>query len=307
MNKKPNIHNSIKKNGKSFHWASRMLGDKEKQNAQKAYEFFRYIDDICDESGNAEWSLMRLNQIKEELNINFSQDPTVRLILELKKQLQIGPTLIKQFIEGIEWDIHHNQIANQAQLLRYGYGVASTVGILMCYVLNVEERSAFRFAIDLGIAMQLTNIARDVLEDARMGRIYLPQTWFGVPISPSDILYNEKLRPDVFYAINRCLTLAENYYDSANDGMRYLAPRARVSIMIALRVYKKIGQKIQSMNSSQYWKISRVYTTKWEKIGASVGALFDYLSKRCYSPSSPPLPHQSSLHEEIEDLVCHAL
>lgn len=307
MSKAPNVHESIKKNGKSFHWASHVLGENEKHKAQKIYAFCRHIDDIADESDSAEWALMRLNQIKEEFDKNLSQDPNVRLMLELKQELNINPVLIQQLIDGVEWDMHHNRIASQAQLLRYSYGVASTVGILMCYVLKVKDPNALRFAVDLGIAMQLTNIARDVLEDARIDRVYLPQSWFSAPMHPDDILDNEKRRLDVFEAINRCLALADNYYESADDGMRYLPPRARISIMIASRVYQKIGKKIQSMKALQYWQCSRVYTSKGEKAGASMRALFDFISKRRYSVANPCVAHQSTLHEEIEDLICHAL
>lgn len=144
----------------------------------------------------------------------------------------------------------------------------------MCPILGCMNRHAFSFAIDMGIAMQLTNIARDVLEDAKMGRRYLPANWVG-QLSASDILAcantpDSREAIQVKAGIDRLLSLADAYYDSGRKGLVYLPPRAHIAIAVAANVYREIGQKLRRCRLN--WSAGRVVTNKLEKVMASGGA-----------------------------------
>ena len=125
-------------------------------------------------------------------------------------------------VDGLLMDQHPVRVDDEAGLVRYCYHVAGTVGLMMCHILDARSSDAYAFAIDLGIAMQLTNISRDVLEDARMGRRYLPAAWVG-DITPDEIVaaaagHNDRVRAQVTTGVARALNLAEQYYASGIRG-----------------------------------------------------------------------------------------
>jgi phytoene synthase len=184
-------------------------------------------------------------------------------------------------------------IRDEAELLRYCHAVAGTVGLMMCRVLNCENQRADSFAIDLGIAMQLTNIARDVLEDAKMGRRYLPARWVDLPaseIARADVSCHEP----VATAVNLVLDLAENYYQSALLGIQLLPLRSRLSIIVALRSYRQIGWVLKR-RGLPWWK-GRVFVTKPEKTLLSLRSLVDL------KPMKVP-SHKKRLHQYLLGLA----
>ena len=181
---------------------------------------------------------------------------------------------IQHLLDGLLFDQGHVAIKSEDALIKYAYQVAGTVGLLMCPVLGCQKRHAFSFAVDMGIAMQLTNIARDVLEDAKMGRRYLPANWVG-QLSASDILAcantpDSREAIQVKAGIDRLLSLADAYYDSGRKGLVYLPPRAHIAIAVAANVYREIGQKLRRRRLN--WSAGRVVTNKLEKVMASGGA-----------------------------------
>jgi phytoene synthase len=116
---------------------------------------------------------------------------------------------------------------------------------MMCPVLKVREPTAWGYAIDLGIAMQLTNICRDVLEDAQNGRVYLPQTWFKSPLSPQGIVSDPQREDEISENVLKALAVAESHYDSAIEGLVFIPSRTRLAICVALSLYREIGRKIE--------------------------------------------------------------
>lgn len=283
--------------GKSFHWAAMVLPAQQLRDAKCVYAFCRYIDDIVDEEEN---SAEKIAAIKQQIKSRQSTNPIVRDILSLQSRLQIKTELLMQLIDGVYNDVDLQSIMDEAALLRYSYGVASTVGLLMCAVFHVTDKNALRFAIDLGLAMQLTNIARDVQEDAERGRVYLPQAWFKQSVTAEDILSNRIDQEDFSRVHQHLLRLADRYYASADFGLAYLPFRARLSIIIASRVYAKIGQKIKQLTLTEYFASNRIYTTTTEKISASIAALRELLSHKKYFTANE---HNHELHDAIEDLV----
>ena len=181
----------LKKKGRSFHWARRLLNAQHAARATRLYYLCRYLDDLADETTCVEHSRTILNEIKCSIQSGQSTNPVICDGLLLIDECKINPQFLCELIDGVCSDLQHVAIADMDGLLRYCYQVAGTVGLMMCSVLDVKDPKAFPHAVDLGIAMQLTNICRDVRDDALAGRRYLPATMLG------DMATNELVEPSV--------------------------------------------------------------------------------------------------------------
>ncbi|MGB2496627.1 MAG: phytoene/squalene synthase family protein, partial [Candidatus Puniceispirillaceae bacterium] len=239
---------SLAANGKSFHWARRFLGARMGNDAARLYAFCRLLDDMAD--GDIENGPARLRAIRDDLAAGRpGDDPALQAFLPLMAEKRFPAEVLVALIDGLlEDQLDMVALADEAALLRYAYRVAGTVGLLMCHVLDCHAPAARAHAIDLGIAMQLTNIARDVLEDADMNRRYIPGDWVG-GATPADILAaaqapGSDVHADVTNAVARLLDIAETFYASGAQGYRYLPWRAHLSIAIAARVYRQIGVQL---------------------------------------------------------------
>ncbi len=288
---------SLKKNGKSFYWASRFLGRKMSQNASILYAFCRVLDDIADE--DIEDGPIRLSQIKKQIRdqTNIS-DPLLEEFLPFFKQMKLPEKALGDLIEGLLMDQKDVNIQNEAELIQYSYHVAGTVGWMMCPVLECRDKKAFAFALDLGIAMQLTNIARDVCEDARMGRRYLPADWVD-NISPSEILEasknpNSKNIKLIKLAILKLLDLADRYYQSGVKGLVYLPWKAHLAIGIAAYVYQKIGLQLKANRVN--WQDGRTITSNFAKIQSSCVAFTLLFSRLRKLPE-----HNINMHQHLSE------
>jgi phytoene synthase len=162
------------------------------------------------------------------------------------RECGIDDALVLELISGALSDLDDVRMRDEATLLRYCYQVAGTVGLMMCRVLDVDDPRAFPHAVDLGIAMQLTNICRDVAADAAMGRRYLPATLIG-DLQAMDLVDPVFDRRDTIRdGILSLLTLADDYYRSGEAGLSYLPLQARAGILVASRVYHGIGEELRS-------------------------------------------------------------
>lgn len=178
-------HQALAANGKSFNWARRFLGRRMGGDAATLYRFCRVLDDMAD--GDIANGPQRLLTIRDDLAANRrATDPLLVDFLPFISAQNLPVPVIIALIDGLLQDQQPVAIHDARALCRYAYRVAGTVGLLMCQVLDCDDDAARAHAIDLGIAMQLTNIARDVLEDAEMGRRYLPASWAG-DLSPAHI------------------------------------------------------------------------------------------------------------------------
>jgi phytoene synthase len=204
---------------------------------------------------------------------------------------------VLSLIDGIQSDLTMRHLQDETSLLRYAYQVAGTVGLLMCVVLDVRDKQAWPFAIDLGIAMQLTNIARDVGQDAEMNRIYLPANWCG------DLSAQQVLTPDAQQAhslqvsTKRLLALAQEYYQSGLSGVVYLPPAARYGIIVAAHVYGEIGHTI-ARSGYRSWD-RRAVVSQSRKAVCAASALMRYALYPSLRKSNPR--HASALHQHLQD------
>ena len=302
---------TLAKNGKSFYWASRLLGRQMAKDAAELYSLCRLLDDIADgdmDGLDTKEGTHRLCHIRRQLTqIDAGKtleqpDPALLQYMQVMNRLQMPVMPLIHLLDGLLLDQSTMLLKDEADLVTYAYHVAGAVGLLMCPVLGCDDRTAFRFAVDMGIGMQLTNIARDILEDAQMGRRYLPESWTG-QLSPDQIVACAKAPESQNYkqiqsAADRLLTLADQYYESGRLGLRFLPVRARYGIAVASEVYRSIGTKLRARKLR--WGDGRVVTSKSEKLSASLQAL-----SKLYR--LPKATHNSNLHAPLTSLLDEAL
>ena len=236
------------KKGKTFYWAKLFLSKYAGKQATRLYRFCRYVDDLADEVPDKSQAFDCLNRIKAELNACKSNDVIITDALALFDECDIPIQIPIELINGVMADLALVRIKTEAQLSEYCYQVAGTVGIMMCKVLNVSEQKALFHAIDLGIAMQLTNIVRDVYVDALMDRVYFPESLTGTLSADDIIALNDTEHTKIIQASQALLKQADLYYASGYTGLVHLSFRSRVSILIAAKLYQHIGFKIKRMH-----------------------------------------------------------
>jgi len=284
--------------GESFHWAKRFLGKKMGYDAARLYSFCRVLDDMAD--GDIPNGHEHLINIQNTLNSGgWDNHPFLNQFSSMVEEYQLPTEVIEALVEGLMDDQEPEVlIRDEAELVQYGYKVAGTVGLLMCCVLNTNDPRAKPHAVDLGIGMQLTNIARDVVVDAKMGRRYLPGSWVN-DMTPEEILEAAK-NPEgenaalISKAVRRLLSLAEEYYASGRTGLSYLPARAHFSIGVAAKVYRQIG--IQLLRSKQSWWGPKQVTSKSSKVFCTLRASLGMFRRFPH----PRGNHNNKLHTFLE-------
>ncbi len=273
---------SIKSEGKSFYWASFFLPKKNRIAASRLYSICRYLDDVADNSKLDTSSEIKniFNQIKEnessEINIFFK-----------KNNINLG--ILKDLIDGLISDQQNVRVTDEKELIDYSYKVAGTVGLMMLPIINTKDAEARKHAIDLGIAMQLTNIARDVYEDAKMNRVYLPKEWLG-QVSVSDLIDNkldDQKKRLIELSIKNLIELSDKFYANGFSGMKFIPLRTRLAIFFAAKIYKGIGEKIKS--GGYVYKLERIYLNKLEKLWITIISIPEFLFLKNIFKSYKPI------------------
>ena len=287
--------------GESFHWAKRFLGKKMGYDAARLYSFCRVLDDMAD--GDIPNGHEHLTDIQNTLNNGgWDGHPFLNQFSSMVEEYRLPTEVIGALVEGLMDDQEPEVlIKDEEELIQYAYKVAGTVGLLMCCVLNTSNPKAKPHAVDLGIGMQLTNIARDVVVDAKMGRRYLPGNWVN-NMTPEEILVASE-NPDsenaaiISSAVRRLLSLAEEYYASGRVGLSYLPARAHFSIGVAAKVYRQIG--IQLLRSRQSWWGPKQVTSKGSKLFCTVRASFGMFRRFPHTRAK----HNTKLHSGLESYM----
>ena len=266
-----NSSTDLKREGKSFYWASFFLPKSSKKNAGILYSICRYFDDIADKHSQDQSNYLK-NSIEE---IKNNKNNKVNVFL---KKNNINNAIFIDLIDGLILDQKNIRIQNKEELIKYSYHVAGTVGLMMSKIIGVKHLNAAKSAIDLGIAMQLTNIARDVYEDSKMERIYLPANW--LPNVSLKYLNNKReldLKNDekISNAIQKVISLSEEFYKNGFAGLKYIPFSSRLGIFIAANVYRGIGIKIKS-NKKKYFR-ERVYLNSFEKSYITIKSIFFFI------------------------------
>jgi len=229
----------------SFHTAGLLLPAQVRDHASALYAFCRVADDIADGGGGND----RIDALRVRLEAAYAgrprNSPVDRAFAAVVALHGVPREVPEALLEGLAWDVAGRDYETLADLEAYAARVAGTVGVMMALVMGVRDAGALARAADLGVAMQFTNIARDVGEDARMGRIYLPRQWLReAGVAPESLLQNAAWSPALSRVVARLLGVAEGLYARASGGISHLPFGCRTGIHAARCIYAEIGRMI---------------------------------------------------------------
>ena len=258
---------AIRTGSLSFHAASKLLPSKVRDPALALYAFCRLADDAVDENDEKATAVLAL---KERLDLVYNgtprQAPADRAFAAIVEQFDMPRALPDALLEGLAWDAVEKRYQTLSDVRAYSARVASAVGAMMCVLMGVRDADALARACDLGVAMQLTNIARDVGEDARARRIYLPLDWMEeAGIETESFFQNPEANDAVRDMVKRLLREAERLYHRSEAGISALPLQARTGIYAARLIYAGIGADLKGAGFDSINR--RAHTTKAQKIG----------------------------------------
>jgi len=231
---------------RSFHIASQFLPLTLRESACGLYAFCRIADDLVDLGDDPHQALQTLHRRLDLIYAGAPENqPVDRVLSQVVTDHGLPRALLDALLEGFEWDATNRRYETLDDVLEYGARVAGTVGVMMAILMGVRDVHALARAADLGVAMQLTNICRDVGEDARAGRLYLPRSLLRQQgIDPEDLIRNPRPSPALTAVLIRMLGEADKRYQRADEGIRQLPRRCRPGILAARRLYAEIGHKV---------------------------------------------------------------
>ena len=266
---------------KSFSWAGYFLPKKTFNKCSALYDFCRVADNIADDDGEIESKKKKFDQFENDFNQKKFDDPVIKNMWDLIEEFKISLIIVQDLLNGIKSDIKDKVKLNcKKDLLIYSYRVAGTVGLMMAKIMKVNKKSSLNSAIDLGIAMQLTNISRDVIEDSKNNRFYI----------------NEN-----FEEISSTINLADTFYKNSFYSIKDIPISFRFSILVARRVYRKIGHKILSKkNLENYQNSGKIYVSSTEKALETFLSIFDLIKLSFSYKKDDQIQHDHNLiNEEI--------
>ena len=266
---------------KSFNWAGFFLPKQTYKKCSTLYNFCRVADNIADDPNPLDVKKNKFIEFKDNFNKKNFENPVIENMWKLIDEFNIPLKVVHDLLDGINSDIKNNiKLNTKKELLIYSYRVAGTVGLMMAKILKVKKKSSLKSAIDLGIAMQLTNISRDVIEDLNNDRSYINQR---------------------FEDIKSTIELSEKFYENSFYSIREIPISFRFSILIARRVYRKIGHKIlKKQNIENYKKSGKIYVTNFEKITETFLAILDLFQLLLMRKDDTDIQHDHFLiNEEI--------
>ena len=252
------MNNLLKKHAKSFYWASFFLSKIVIKKSTVLYNFCRTLDDIADENNGLKIKKENFSKFKKDfLDKNF-KNPIIREMWLIIDSEKISRKIVLDLFDGVESDLQEKvNLKSKKDLLIYSYKVAGTVGLMMSKILQVKDKEALKGAVDLGIAMQLTNIARDVVEDEKSNRSYIESK---------------------FSSIKQTIEDSEVFYEKSFDSISKIPLRSRFSVIVARRIYKKINDYIlKQKNIENYIKAGKIYVPLTSKINETFLSFFDFL------------------------------
>jgi len=250
---------------KSFNWAGFFLPKKTFLNCSALYDFCRTVDNIADNDDELDVKKNNLLDFKNNFNNKDYNNIIIKNMWSLIDRFDISTKIINDLFDGVESDLKEKvQLNSKKDLFIYSYRVAGTVGLMMAKILNVQEQNALKSAIDLGIAMQLTNISRDVAEDSKKNRIYISAN---------------------FESIKETLKIADLFYESSFSSIKEIPFSFRFSILVARRVYRQIGKNIlKKENIENYNNSEKIYVTSIDKIIQTFLSIYDLITLSLVKP-----------------------
>ena len=243
---------------KSFNWAGFFLPKIKYKNCSALYDFCRTVDNIVDDDGNLDLKKKNLIEFKKKFFEKDFSSSKIEKMWDLINEFSISTKIIEDLFDGVETDLEEKvKLNSRKDLLIYSYRVAGTVGLMMAKILRVNSERGLNSAVDLGIAMQLTNIARDVIEDKKRNREYIDHN---------------------IITIKETLKLADMFYNSSFKSIREIPISCRFAILVARRVYRQIGYEIlKKKDLEDYERAGKIFVTNVGKIKQTFLSLFDFI------------------------------
>ena len=268
---------------KSFSWAGFFLPRKVFKKCSALYDFCRIADNIADDNDEIEIKEKKFDQFENDFNQKNFDNPIIKNMWGLVEEFNISIKIIQDLLAGIKSDIKKKvKLNSEKDLLIYSYRVAGTVGLMMAKILRVKKKDSLKSAIDLGIAMQLTNISRDVIEDSRNNRFYIKND---------------------FEEISSTIYLADSFYENSFYSIKDIPISFRFSILVARRVYRKIGHKIlNKKNLENYQSAGKIYVSNIEKVLETFLSIFDLIKLSINYKKDDQIQHNHTLINEEIDL-----
>ncbi|MEM9303707.1 MAG: phytoene/squalene synthase family protein [Pseudomonadota bacterium] len=278
----------LRSGSRSFFAASLLLPRKVWEPAGALYAFCRTADDQIDLSGEDPEAIRDLyDRLDGILAGRPRPQPLDRALADVVSHFEIPGTLLTALLEGLAWDAEGRRYETLSDLYDYAARVAGTVGALMTVIMRRRDPDVVARACDLGVAMQLTNISRDVGEDARLGRVYLPLEWFDeVGIDLDAWLAAPSFSPEVGSLVERLLERAEALYSRSASGISRLPVRCRPGIHAASIFYREIGREVEREGLDSVSR--RMYVPTSRKLQL-LGSVFQATMTTARRPAIPPL------------------
>ena len=266
---------------KSFNWAGFFLPKKTYKKCSTLYDFCRVIDNIADDCDLLENKEKKFEQFQNNFKTKNFNEPIIEEMWKLINEFNISLYIIYDLFDGIKSDIKKQvKLNSKKDLLIYSYRVAGTVGLMMAKILKVDKKNSLKSAIDLGIAMQLTNISREVIEDSKINRFYINKN---------------------FEEISSNINLADTFYENSFYSIKDIPISFRFSILVARRIYRKIGYKILDKKSLEdYQNSGKIYVSNTEKVLETFFSIFDLIKLSFSYKRGDQIQHDHNLiNEEI--------
>ena len=266
---------------KSFSWAGFFLPKATLKKCSALYDFCRVADNIADDNEELESKEKKFNQFENDFNKKKLDDPIIKNMWDLMKEFDISLKIVQDLLIGIKSDIRDKvKLNSKKDLLIYSYRVAGTVGLMMAKIFKINKKSSLKSAIDLGIAMQLTNISRDVIEDSKNNRYYIDKD---------------------FEEISSTINLADTFYENSFYSIKDIPLSFRFSILVARRIYRKIGHKIlDKKNLENYKNAGKIYVSNLEKVFETFLSILDLIQLSFIHQEDDQVRHNHILiNEEI--------
>jgi phytoene synthase len=300
-----NSYASIAHHSKSFAMASRLLPPRVRDRAVVVYAWCRRADDAVDLAGPGN-EAAALDRLRAELDDVYGnaplEDPLLSAFRSVARERSIPRTYPLDLLDGMRMDVEGTYYDDMDTLLRYCWCVAGIVGLMMCHVMGVREEGATRNAVHLGIAMQITNICRDVLEDWDRGRLYIPdalliETGAGGLATRLGAPFPRDATGPVARATVRLLDVADHYYESGDVGLPALSWRCALSVRTARRVYSEIGNRVRRQECDP--RAGRAIVPRSRKLALVAGAsaaAFSEIPRRMIAGTAGTSAPQREIH-----------
>ena len=268
---------------KSFNWAGFFLPKETYKKCSALYDFCRVADNIADDKEEIKIKEYKFKKFENDFNQKNFNNLIIKNMWSLIDEFNISLKIINDLFDGIRSDIKERvKLSSRKDLLIYSYRVAGTVGLMMAKILKVSKKNSLKSAIDLGIAMQLTNISRDVIEDSKNNRFYIENN---------------------FEEITSTIKLAETFYKDSFYSIKDIPMSFRFSILVARRVYRKIGYKILDKRDLENYKNSgKIYVTNIEKTLETFLSIFDLIKLSLSNKNNEQINHNHLLIDEEIDI-----